>query len=50
MSPVTEMKLVSVHTVLCKSNESEFRRNLCFVLIEIRRRFTGNFAHVSEIS
>lgn len=32
-------------TVLCKSNKSEFRRNLCFVLIEILQKLS-EFLHI----
>ena len=47
-----------VDTVLCKSNESEFRRNSCFVLLEISLKFrsklrtfdTRNFVRMFEIS
>ena len=39
-------------TVLCKSNESEFRRKSRFVLIEIRRKFVEDSLEIStcEIS
>ena len=33
-----------LHTVLCKSNESEFRRNSSFVLTNFQRNFERYFA------
>ena len=36
-------------TVLCKSNKSEFRRNLCFVLIEILQKLS-EFLHIWQKS
>ena len=36
--------MVSQYTVLCKSNESEFRRNSSFVLTNFQQNFERYFA------